>query len=82
MVLASHDATWTLTRIGSTSFFNNIAAVGNGGALSLSSGIHLLNQTIFEQNTAATAGGALALEHSCTDTGTFFGEPFGITWLG
>lgn len=72
--LAGNDATWTLTNVTSSTFYNNSATDGNGGALSLAGGFHLFVNNTFKENMAARAGGALVYQHSCTDGGTFFGE--------
>lgn len=74
VVLADDNATWTLANISLSNFIDNTASTGDGGSLSVTGGITLLDRNTFLRSNAAARGGAVMYVQTCIDIGSFVGE--------
>ena len=74
VVLADDNATWTLANITLSNFIDNTALVGDGGSVSVTGGITLLDKNTFLRSNAAGRGGAVMYVQKCIDIGSFVGE--------
>ncbi|DBB01561.1 TPA: hypothetical protein ACH3X1_000209 [Trebouxia sp. C0004] len=77
VVLANDNATWTLANITLSNFIDNIALTGDGGSMSVTGGITLLDKNTFLRSNAAARGGAVMYVQKCIDIGSFVGVEWG-----
>ncbi len=74
VVPADNNATWTLANITLSNFIDNTASTGDGGSMSVTGGITLLDKNTFLRSSAAARGGAVMYVQKCIDIGSFVGE--------
>ena len=74
VVLADDNATWTLANISLSNFIDNPVSTGDGGSLSVTGGITLLDRNTFLRSNAAARGGAVMYVQTCINIGSLVGE--------
>ncbi len=66
MVLADNNATWTLANITLSNFIDNTALTGDGGSMSVTGGITLLDKNTFLRSNAARGGAVMHVQNVST----------------